>query len=465
MEKIPEDWLVISVDVCSFNGDLLISKINKGMKAPSLLRLPLSRHSSRTIDEESFSFEDAMKELRTIIEESNKTTSKVRVSSINTLEDRQKWHQERYDLDIKLCEFLDKIEYCWIGGFKGIFNQNKVDLEQKSQFREKFLGILGQNIPSRSQRNQNSYSIQIDDFIIELFLSLGDPSELVSTELLEDLIYFVLDILLFHGEENAYDEIDIDNIYVEVEALIKEYLMMNPAPPKYKHTILIVGKECQSIPWESLPSLRGSSTTRMPSLSMLLNLLGENEKMVVNKRNGSFVLNPSGDLVKTEGRFEEQIEDLCQNHNWKGMIGKKPSEDEFAKYVHDSNLFVYIGHGGGEQFIRSTTLKKMDKIAPSLLLGCSSAALRDNNFLEPYGTVYSYLVGGCPMILGNLWDVTDKDIDKFSLSLLKKWGLSSSQVEKSMNISDAVRLSRDECKLRFLNGAAPVIYGLPLSLL
>ena len=465
MEKIPEDWLVISVDVCSFNGDLLISKINKGMKAPSLLRLPLSRHSSRTIDEESFSFEDAMKELRTIIEESNKTTSKVRVSSINTLEDRQKWHQERYDLDIKLCEFLDKIEYCWIGGFKGIFNQNKVDLEQKSQFREKFLGILGQNIPSRSQRNQNSYSIQIDDFIIELFLSLGDPSELVSTELLEDLIYFVLDILLFHGEENAYDEIDIDNIYVEVEALIKEYLMMNHAPPKYKHTILIVGKECQSIPWESLPSLRGSSTTRMPSLSMLLKRLGENEKMVVNKRNGSFVLNPSGDLVKTEGRFEEQIEDLCQNLNWKGMTGKKPSEDEFAKYVHDSNLFVYIGHGGGEQFIRSTTLKKMDKIAPSLLLGCSSAALHDNNFLEPYGTVYSYLVGGCPMILGNLWDVTDKDIDKFSLSLLKKWGLSSSQVEKSMNISDAVRLSRDECKLRFLNGAAPVIYGLPLSLL
>lgn len=465
MKRIPADWLVISIDICSFNGDFLVSKISKGMKTPNILRLPLSRHSSRTIDEESFSFEDAMKELNDIIEESNKTTSKERTASISTLQERQQWHKERFALDEKLGAFLDKIEYCWIGGFKGIFDQNKVDQEQKDLFKEKFLTILGQNIPSRCQRNQNFKPIEIDDFIIELFLGLGDPSSLSSTELLEDLIYFVLDILLFHGEENAYDEIDIDNIYVEVETLIKEYLMMNPTPPKHRHTILVVGKECQSIPWESLPSLRNSSTTRIPSLTMLLKLLEENKKMVVNKRNGSYILNPSGDLVKTEERFEEQIEDLCGNLNWKGIIGKRPTEEEFAKSAHDSNLFLYIGHGGGEQFIRSTTLKKMNRIAPTLLLGCSSAALRDNNLLEPYGTAYSYLVGGCPLILGNLWDVTDKDIDKFSLSLLKKWGLDPSTEENHMNISDAVRYSRDECKLKFLTGAAPVVYGLPLSLL
>jgi len=466
LQRIPENWLVISIDICSFNGDLIISKISENIPTPSILRLPLSRHSSRTIDEESFSFQDAMKGLNEIIMESNKTTTKDRTSSITTLEDRQQWHQERYDLDEKLCAFLDKIEYCWIGGFKGIFSQNKIDVCQKAQLKEKFLSILGQYVPSRSQRNQNFKPIEIDDFIIELFIGLGDPSELGSTELLEDLIYFVLDILLFHGEENAYDEIDIDNIYVEVEALIKEYMLMNPTPSKYEHTILIVGKECQSIPWESLPSLRESSTTRMPSLSMLLKSLEMNERLVINKRNGSFILNPSGDLVKTEGRFKEQIKDLSENLNWKGITGKRPTEEEFSKSLQDSNLFVYIGHGGGEQFIRSTTLKKMDKIAPTLLLGCSSAALRYNNLLEPYGTIYSYLVGGCPMILGNLWDVTDKDIDKFSLSLFSKWGLTSASDSKNtVNISDAVRQSRDECKLRFLNGAAPVIYGLPLSLL
>lgn len=464
-EQLPEDWLVISIDICSFNGDLIISKMSKDVKTPRFLRLPLSRHSSRTIDEESFSFGDAMEELSAIIEESNRTTTKERTSSIHTAEDRQQWHQERFALDEKLFAFLNKIEYCWIGGFKGIFDQNKIEKDQRKDFKDKFLAILAQNVPSRSQRNQAVKPVEIDDFIIELFFSLGDPSDLMSTELLEDLIYFVLDVLLFHGEENAYDEIDIDNIYVEVEALIKEFLLINSNPPKYKHTILVVGKECQSIPWESLPSLRGSSTTRIPSLTMLLNLLHENERMVINKRNGSYIMNPSGDLGKTEERLKSHIEDLQNNLNWKGMSGKKPTEEMFEGYVQNSNLFVYIGHGGGEQFIKSTTLKKMEKAAPTLLLGCSSAALRDNNLLEPYGTVYSYLTGGCPMILGNLWDVTDKDIDKFSMSVFEKWGLSSTESINTTDISDAVRQSRDQCKLKYLNGAAPVVYGLPLSLL
>jgi regulator of sirC expression with transglutaminase-like and TPR domain len=72
------------------------------------------------------------------------------------------------------------------------------------------------------------------------------------------------------------------------------------------------------------------------------------------------------------------------------------------------------------------------------------------------------------MIVGNLWDVTDKDIDKFSLSLFEKWGLSNEDENyrhKTTNICDAVRESRDSCNLRYLNGAAPVVYGLPLSLL
>lgn len=70
------------------------------------------------------------------------------------------------------------------------------------------------------------------------------------------------------------------------------------------------------------------------------------------------------------------------------------------------------------------------------------------------------------MLVANMWDVTDKDIDKFSASMLERWGAfpPSNPGMKVMGIARAVRESRDECNLRFLNGAAPVVYGLPLSL-
>lgn len=461
LNKMPEDWLVITIDICSFNGDLIISNFEKGLKTPTFLRLPLSRHSSRIVDEQSFSFKDALNELNSILEKSNATTTKERVANINSSEERRQWHEERFSLDQSLKQLLTKIEYCWIGGFKGIFNQEQISDEQIKFFKNKFLNIIRENIPSRSQRNNKP--VEIDDFVIKLFLKLGDPSKLMNTELLEDLIYFVLDILLFHGEENAYDEIDIDNMYVQVENLINEYIQSNPNPKKNKHTVLILGKECLLLPWESLPCLRNTSTTRMPSLSYLLKLFNENQSLFINKRNGSYVLNPSNDLIRTEEKFKYKFEEISRELNWNGIINEKPTEDQFNELLN-SNLFIYIGHGSGHQFIKTTSLKKRNSIAPSLLLGCSSASLQENNLLEPSGTIYSYLIGGCPMVVGNLWDVTDKDHDEFSRSLLEKWGLFNEK-DDNMNICDAVKESRDVCYLKYLNGAAPVVYGLPLSLL
>ena len=46
-----------------------------------------------------------------------------------------------------------------------------------------------------------------------MFVSLGCPSESNDVdEPLMDLLYFVVDILQFNGERNAYDEIDFDSV-------------------------------------------------------------------------------------------------------------------------------------------------------------------------------------------------------------------------------------------------------------
>lgn len=94
--------------------------------------------------------------------------------------------------------------------------------------------------------------------------------------------------------------------------------------------------------------------------------------------------------------------------------------------------------------------------------------------------------------MANLWDVTDKDIDRFSGALLSTWlgggaakpptaadsedGAGSSVCASSsggggslyltpakVDVSAAVARSRATCKLPHLIGAAPVCYGLPTA--
>lgn len=75
-----------------------------------------------------------------------------------------------------------------------------------------------------------------------------------------------------------------------------------------------------------------------------------------------------------------------------------------------------------------------------------------------------------PTLVANLWDVTDKDIDKFSQSVFDKLSLNSMLKEKKrsgnnrISIVAAVAQSRDSCKLKYLTGAAPVVYGIPFYL-
>lgn len=84
---------------------------------------------------------------------------------------------------------------------------------------------------------------------------------------------------------------------------------------------------------------------------------------------------------------------------------------------------------------------------------------------------------GCPTAVANLWDVTDMDIDRFSRAVLEAWlpesmeGASSAKnnardhLGKPLCVSITVSRSRRACKLQYLIGAAPVCYGVPLSVL
>lgn len=72
--------------------------------------------------------------------------------------------------------------------------------------------------------------------------------------------------------------------------------------------------------------------------------------------------------------------------------------------------------------------------------------------------------------------MTDRDIDRLSEEVLRKLHLDPAHVPTSsaanrgpgllpiseMSIVEAVNSSRDECRMRYLTGAAPVVYGIPV---
>ena len=251
--------------------------------------------------------------------------------------------------------------------------------------------------------------------------------------------------------------------------------------------------------------MRGQSISRLPSLACLRkrileqniqksrgpSLFQAGHGLHVRRQCGAFVLNPGGDLTHTQEQFEDPLQDLP---GWEGMIRQEPQEADMKAYLANHEVFLYFGHGSGAQYIRSRTIKNIDKCAVALLMGCSSGALTEAGDFESYGTPISYMHAGCPAVLGTLWDVTDKDIDRFSQTVLENWGLfgrdqqpllksptkktakqkgkgfiqeverTQGEVEGSMSLDEAVAQARDSCILKYLNGAAPVVYGVPVFL-
>lgn len=67
-------------------------------------------------------------------------------------------------------------------------------------------------------------------------------------------------------------------------------------------------------------------------------------------------------------------------------------------------------------------------------------------------------------MIGNLWDVTDKDIDKLSMTCMHKVFDDSNPSDTKTLISTSLCQSRDICKLKNAVGCAPVLYGVPIGI-
>lgn len=238
-----------------------------------------------------------------------------------------------------------------------------------------------------------------------------------------------------------------------------------PPPPTPLLCLIQVDPFLHEFPWEACPSLAtalmtlvrqsphcGAEAATWPNLNLTITSLAA-------------ILNPSGDLRKTEESLRPLVEQL---HPEPALIGRAPSREEMLQALRAS-LLLYAGHGAGDLY--GSPREATDALgggacattaaaaaAAALLFGCSSGRLAPRGTYRMEGPLLGFLAARSPLILANLWDVTDRDIDRLTDIFVRELNLDERPTQISLaRVMEALGRARNTCLLRLLNGFAPVI--------
>ncbi|KAF3789517.1 Separase [Nymphaea thermarum] len=449
---------------------------------------------------------------RQILEENYMSGSSLFLA--DTGHNRSVWWKWRTLLNKHLDDLLRNIEESWFGPWKCLLLGDLVYCSSLDKVLKKLMA------------NLRSCNFEVNESLLRVVLSsassVADPEACVSQLLsyggwlgFGDCCSRTKGRVLFPSSGSDEEESLDASSQLILNALSE--LEEQPEAPR-EPFILVLDIDVQMLPWESLPVLRNQEVYRMPSVGSVLSTLNRWSSNEVWARKGIddrgnfpcinlfdafYLLNPGGDLSSTQAEFE----DWFKSQNWEGRISI-PSEEELAWALEKHDLFLYFGHGSGEQYLSRHKIEMLNHCAAALLMGCSSGCLSYQGCYLPKGIPLSYLIAGCPAVISNLWDVTDKDIDKLSKQLLKDWlehhstactleekfqnleVASSTKLRKkaprgnkkatsaqqfnhkflpsdgegSLRVASSMGKARDACRLPFLIGASSVCYGVPTFL-
>ncbi|KAL6964352.1 separase [Sarracenia purpurea var. burkii] len=399
------------------------------------------------------------------------------LSSIQPLEDskenRSLWWMQRKSLDQRLGKFLRDLEDSWFGPWKFLLLGELCACKHQESIQKRLMHIL-------------KIKCEVDA---------------------HESLCFIGGVGLKSLSKRAFD------LKLEASNEIEEKEGLNRDP-----VILVLDFDVQMLPWENLPILRNLEVYRMPSISSISATLDKCHRLqeqvgrnpaifpLIDPLDAFYLLNPSGDLSNTQVKFE----DYFREKKFEGKAGMAPTIEELAVALRSRDLFIYFGHGSGIQYIPEQDILGLENCAAILLMGCSSGSLVLNGCYAPEGAPLCYLLAGSPVIVANLWEVTDKDIDRFGKAMLdcclnerlavsmgcvpcnlfaekfksmkitgingnaKKKKTSSKNFSENFDINDRCNhrpnigsfmgQAREACMLPFLIGAAPVCYGVPTGI-
>lgn len=268
--------------------------------------------------------------------------------------------------------------------------------------------------------------------------------------------------------------------------------------PEEPCIILILDEHLHRLPFESMDMFANRAVTRMPSLPFVIAALEERHSIglrslvpQVDQTKLTYILDPEQNLSETASTMAPALESMSSANglDWKGCIGEMPTPEFMTEaLIQDNGLVLYCGHGGGEKFFSRAQVEdfinhrdgdesgtRRGCRSTVVLMGCSSGKLKSVNHpkdnpsnhhypihYEPEGIALSYIFAGAPCVIGNLWDVTDRDIDRYCITMLDDFFHRSKQNSLAPSLAKCVASARRACKLRYIVGSAPVCYGIPV---
>ncbi|KAL5009966.1 hypothetical protein ScPMuIL_012271 [Solemya velum] len=417
LKSLPQGWTVCQVshvDLVHKSSQIIITRFQAG-KVPIIVQLPgIHTYQGRTVlpDFDSLMAASA---------DSMKVTDKIQ------------WWKMRRDLNDQMQNFLENMEKFWLNHWKGVL-----------------LGTV-EDKPSTGCKYKEFQKISKTCVNKDLFEVLMNSAHLLSDEEVTRILTELTGLEGGPVGESMLKSVRSWSLDIQTDT-------RNPV-------ILILDKSLQHLPWESLPVLRSSTVSRLPSIYHLhsqLAFLHRHRNSVYNRGvdlySSYYILNPDNNLPSTQQSFQNWF---SSEPGWKGIVGQIPTPEQFTQALTAHDLLVYCGHGSGSKYLPGDTLQQLRCHAAAILMGCSSGQLQAKGRLEASGMILNYFLAGCPTVVANLWDVTDKDIDRFLECLLKTW---LQLPEKTSALLAAIPNCRQACKLPYLIGAAPVVYGLPVHI-
>jgi separase len=499
-KRVPSDWRFVAIALCP-SGELLLNSLEKSESGDSLVSRTVCIFPDSTADARRpvHIYDDIMKPLDNIIQRSQDQLEGVNLEQAdivsNDVSQKREWWNNRESLDIELRNLIERVEHSIFGserarlvllGSSGSFEDDAFEAEGASN-------LMCGNLASKFE------AATFSDSSVRQFGEI-EPSDMKVAELRDELVERGITVKVLRKKRKA------ELVASLIEQRRQDSVSAARSPPrKYQSpdedprqagcTFLILDENTHRFPFEGMPSLQGKCISRLPSLPFALATLSEtastqsskvDDGLVVDPDRVSYILDPESNLGATQKRIQSFIESLTTRHkwSWRGVVGIEPT----SKFVEESvtpvgGLLFFCGHGGGQSYFSRSRIDGLISSRASevqrrcrssiVLMGCSSGRLMSENRkhtksseqlpinFEPEGIALSYLCAGAPCVVGNLWDVTDRDIDRFSLSMLENFF----GAEGNPSLPLCIAKARPSCRMKYLVGYAPVCYGVPVHLL
>ncbi|KAK1425541.1 hypothetical protein QVD17_20895 [Tagetes erecta] len=330
----------------------------------------------------------------------------------------EEWVKRLGRLDGSLEELLSAIESRWFGPWNHLL-----------------LGVLEQQQNTIVKQLKTAlislYQVDVSEDVIKAITRVGGLGAKCSSTLM-------IKRGCYMGEQEGIDDESLRYVSNLISRTFPKSGDVHRQP-----VILVPDLDIQMLPWENLPVLTPEEVYRVPSVASIAYTCekwhharnnGQQDSSqfpVIDPLNAYYVLNPGGYPKLT------MVNDLAP---WfKARITKVCKKDFPHEYV-----------------------RKLERCAACFVMACSSGAINFNGGYLYSSTPYNLLFGGSPIVIANLWNVDDR-LMIFAQELVDRW--TNSKSNDHQRIGSCLNTVRDKCYDRYLNGAAPVVYGVPTKIL